>query len=147
MKSLSLDGLEEHQTEPAACWTTVDGPGGSRFWSGRPGPTPDFRKYGELLYTLLTALHRDAPAVWFLIPPTVRTLSLSLNTATSGAVASRGQQRERHPDTVRDQQPALTTHPLPFSTTVTTPGPASQHLHHLSLLFTVPAQQSRLVGC
>lgn len=65
MKSYSLDGLQGHQTKPAASWTTVDGPADSRLWSGCPGPTLDFRNCGEILYTILTALHRHAPAVWF----------------------------------------------------------------------------------
>lgn len=59
----------------------------------------------DLLYTILTALHRDAVAAGFLIPPTVRTLSLSLNTATSGAVASRSSEG-------KDTQTRLVTYDL-----------------------------------
>lgn len=62
----------------------------------------------KILYwtTGFTVLRSDTPAMSFLVPPTVRILSLSLNTATSGGVASRGQQRERHPDTISDLRQA-----------------------------------------
>lgn len=69
-------------------WIYEDSGRQRRIWPPvrwRPGPPAALRR-------TLTALHSETPAVWFLVPPTVSTLSLSLHTATSGGggVTGRG---------------------------------------------------------
>lgn len=55
-----------------------------------PGLPVDSDAAAKTIYARLTAPHRDTPALWFRVPPTVRTLSLSLHVATSGG----GRQQE-----------------------------------------------------
>lgn len=136
LQELSLPG-----TEAAVRWTDRSSPADSRTGPIGPvqqtaGPAPDFLQTWRAhtkLTTGFTTLRSDTPASSFLVPPTVRILSLSLNTATSG----RGrQQREKHPDTINPTYKPDTTnshfaqhrHNRPQSPT---PAPASQRLHHL----------------
>lgn len=104
-----------------------------------PGLPVDLDAAAKTIYARLTAPHRDTPALWFRVPPTVRTLSLSLHVATSGGGSPAGGSKGRHTRT------ALVTYDLLHSTpTVVSRGRSSNGALHPTQHLSVSATSSEV---